>query len=78
MRHSKSGGVKGLSNELMQLRKICQHPFLFKSVEDRFNTSSMIDRKLIRCSGEIELLSRILHKFLHRGYRVSRHLGLHL
>ena len=29
----KSGGVKGLSNELMQLRKICQHPFLFKSVE---------------------------------------------
>lgn len=26
----KSGGVKGLSNDLMQLRKICQHPFLFR------------------------------------------------
>jgi len=34
---SKSGGVNGLSNELMQLRKICQHPFSFESVEDKVN-----------------------------------------
>ncbi|OBZ79208.1 Chromatin structure-remodeling complex subunit snf21 [Grifola frondosa] len=44
----KSGGVKGLSNELMQLRKICQHPFLFESVEDNINPGSVIDDKLIR------------------------------
>ncbi|KAI0641156.1 SNF2 family N-terminal domain-containing protein [Trametes meyenii] len=66
----KSGGVKGLSNELMQLRKICQHPFLFESVEDKINPSSMIDDKLIRSSGKIELLHRILPKFFATGHRV--------
>ncbi|CDO74808.1 hypothetical protein BN946_scf185001.g56 [Trametes cinnabarina] len=66
----KTGGVKGLSNELMQLRKICQHPFLFESVEDKMNPSSVIDDKLIRSSGKIELLYRILPKFFATGHRV--------
>ncbi|OSD05650.1 hypothetical protein PYCCODRAFT_1384571 [Trametes coccinea BRFM310] len=66
----KNGGVKGLSNELMQLRKICQHPFLFESVEDKINPSSVIDDKLIRSSGKIELLYRILPKFFATGHRV--------
>ncbi|KAI0353138.1 hypothetical protein OH77DRAFT_1458548 [Trametes cingulata] len=66
----KSGGVKGLSNELMQLRKICQHPFLFESVEDKINPSSVIDDKIIRSSGKIELLYRILPKFFATGHRV--------
>ncbi|KAI9460194.1 SNF2 family N-terminal domain-containing protein [Lactarius psammicola] len=66
----KSGGVKGLSNELMQLRKICQHPFLFDSVEDKINPAGLIDEKLVRSSGKIELLSRILPKFFATGHRV--------
>ncbi|KAH7883996.1 SNF2 family N-terminal domain-containing protein [Phlebopus sp. FC_14] len=66
----KSGGVKGLSNELMQLRKICQHPFLFESVEDKVNPGGLIDDKLIRSSGKLELLSRILPKFFATGHRV--------
>ncbi|KAK0208011.1 SNF2-family ATP dependent chromatin remodeling factor snf21 [Desarmillaria ectypa] len=66
----KSGGVKGLSNELMQLRKICQHPFLFESVEDKVNPSQVIDDKLIRTSGKIELLSRVLPKFFAADHRV--------
>ncbi|KIL71095.1 hypothetical protein M378DRAFT_20506 [Amanita muscaria Koide BX008] len=66
----KSGGVKGLSNELMQLRKICQHPFLFESVEDKISPSGLVDEKLIRTSGKIELLSRILPKFFTTGHRV--------
>jgi hypothetical protein len=70
--YSKSGGVKGLSNELMQLRKICQHPFLFDSVEDRINPAGIVDDKLIRCSGKLELLSRILPKFFTTGHRVCR------
>jgi len=40
--------VKGLSNGLMQLRKICQHPFLFDSVEDKINPGGMIDDKIHR------------------------------
>ncbi|KAH9921336.1 SNF2 family N-terminal domain-containing protein [Fomitopsis serialis] len=66
----KNGGVKGLSNELMQLRKICQHPFLFESVEDRVNPSGIINETLIRSSGKIELLSRILPKFFATDHRV--------
>jgi ATP-dependent helicase STH1/SNF2 len=66
----KSGGVKGLSNELMQLRKICQHPFLFESVEDIISPSGMVDEKLVRTSGKIELLNRILPKFFAGGHRV--------
>jgi ATP-dependent helicase STH1/SNF2 len=54
----------------MQLRKICQHPFLFDSVEDKINPAGLIDEKLIRSSGKIELLSRILPKFFATGHRV--------
>jgi len=54
----------------MQLRKICQHPFLFESVEDKINPSGLIDDKLIRSSGKIELLARILPKFFSTDHRV--------
>jgi ATP-dependent helicase STH1/SNF2 len=70
--NSKSGGVKGLSNELMQLRKICQHPFLFESVEDKVSPSGFIDEKLVRTSGKLELLNRILPKFFTTGHRASQ------
>ncbi|KAJ2914877.1 hypothetical protein MD484_g5545, partial [Candolleomyces efflorescens] len=66
----KSAGIKGLSNELMQLRKICQHPFLFESVEDKVNPTGYIDDKLVRSSGKLELLNRILPKFFATGHRV--------
>src|SRR5882762_2778320 len=74
----KQGGVKGLSNELMQLRKICQHPFLFESVEDKINPSGLIDDKIIRSSGKIELLARILPKFFATDHRVCLTLIFHL
>ncbi|KAJ7139490.1 SNF2-family ATP dependent chromatin remodeling factor snf21 [Mycena epipterygia] len=69
-KNGKTGGVKGLSNELMQLRKICQHPFLFESVEDKMNPGGLVDDKLIRNSGKIELLNRVLPKFFATGHRV--------
>lgn len=61
----------GLSNELMQLRKICQHPYLFESVEDKISPSGYVDDKLIRTSGKIELLNRVLPKFFATGHRVT-------
>jgi ATP-dependent helicase STH1/SNF2 len=70
VRRSKPGGVKGLSNELMQLRKICQHPFLFESVEDRINPSGIVNDSLVRTSGKLELLARILPKLFETGHRV--------
>jgi len=64
----KSGGVKGLSNDLMQLHKICQHPILLESVEDKISPDGYIDDKLIRTSGKIELLHRVLPKFFATGH----------
>lgn len=55
----------------MQLRKICQHPFLFDSVEDKISPSGFIDDKIIRSSGKLELLNRILPKFFATGHRVG-------
>ncbi|KAH8822409.1 SNF2-family ATP dependent chromatin remodeling factor snf21 [Flagelloscypha sp. PMI_526] len=69
-RNGKPAGVKGLSNELMQLRKIVQHPFLFEAVEDRMNPGGMIDEKLVRTSGKLELLHKILPKFFRTNHRV--------
>lgn len=60
-----ASGVKGLMNTLMQLRKICNHPYLFR--EDGGWT---LDDDLIRCSGKFELLDRIMPKFRASGHRV--------
>jgi ATP-dependent helicase STH1/SNF2 len=58
----------------MQLRKICQHPFLFENVEDKLNPGNLVDDKIVRTSGKIELLSRILPKFFATGHRVRLYL----
>ncbi|KAG0700545.1 P-loop containing nucleoside triphosphate hydrolase protein, partial [Suillus ampliporus] len=52
------------------LHKICQHPFLFEGVEDKVNPTRLIDDKLIRLAGKLELLLRILPKFFATGHRV--------
>lgn len=56
----------------MQLRKICQHPFLFETVEDNINPSGLVNDLIIRTSGKIELLNRILPKFFATDHRVCR------
>ncbi|KZV83895.1 hypothetical protein EXIGLDRAFT_742051 [Exidia glandulosa HHB12029] len=63
-------GLKGLNNALMQMRKICQHPYLFEEVEAKINPGGMIDEKIVRVSGKFELLSRILPKLFKTGHRV--------
>jgi ATP-dependent helicase STH1/SNF2 len=55
---------KTLMNTLMQLRKVCNHPYLFE--EDNWP----IDENLVRYSGKVELLDRLLYKLLGSGHRV--------
>ncbi|CAM9437664.1 unnamed protein product, partial [Scytosiphon promiscuus] len=55
---------KGLSNVFMQLRKVCNHPYLF--FDDRWPS----DLDLIRSSGKFELLDRMLPKLKAGGHRV--------
>lgn len=63
-------GMRGLSNMLMQLRKLCNHPFVFEPVEDQMNPSRLTNDLLWRTAGKFELLDRILPKFRATGHRV--------
>lgn len=64
------GGIKGLNNKIMQLRKICNHPFVFDEVEGVINPTRGNSELLYRVSGKFELLNRILPKFFASGHRV--------
>lgn len=57
-------GRKTLMNMMMQLRKICNHPYLFTMNEYEYNED------LIRCSGKFELLDRILPKLIRTNHRM--------
>ncbi|TDH73532.1 hypothetical protein CCR75_007652 [Bremia lactucae] len=55
---------KGLSNVLMQLRKVCNHPYLFQT------NGYQIDFDIVRSSGKFELLDRMLPKLKAAGHRI--------
>ncbi|KAF2004396.1 hypothetical protein P154DRAFT_458958 [Amniculicola lignicola CBS 123094] len=63
-------GMRGLSNMLMQLRKLCNHPFVFEEVEDQVNPGRGTNDLLWRTAGKFELLDRVLPKFKASGHRV--------
>lgn len=63
-------GMRGLSNMLMQLRKLCNHPFVFEPVEDEMNPGKGTNDLLWRTAGKFELLDRVLPKFYASGHRV--------
>ncbi|KAG8769491.1 hypothetical protein FRC12_004935 [Ceratobasidium sp. 428] len=54
----KQSGIKGLNNTVMQLGKICQHPFVLPEVEDTINPSRELNASLYRASGKVALLDR--------------------
>lgn len=63
-------GMRGLSNMLMQLRKLCNHPFVFEPVEDQMNPGKGTNDLIWRTAGKFELLDRVLPKFKASGHRV--------
>ncbi|KAF3769655.1 hypothetical protein M406DRAFT_96496 [Cryphonectria parasitica EP155] len=62
--------AKGLSNMMMQLRKLCNHPFVFDEVENQMNPANTSNDLLWRTCGKFELLDRILPKYQATGHRV--------
>lgn len=70
------GGAKALMNTIMQLRKLCNHPFMFQHIEeaycDHMNLPGGVvtGPDLYRTSGKFELLDRILPKLKHLNHRV--------
>lgn len=63
-------GIRRLNNTIMQLRKICNHPFVFEEVERQVNPNHMNNELLYRVAGKFELLQRILPKFKATGHKV--------
>ena len=59
---------KRLSSLLMQLRKCCNHPFLFPGAEP--SSEDAYVQQLIDGSGKFQLLDRLLAKLFEAGHRV--------
>jgi len=58
-------GNFSLRNTVMQLRKICNHPYLFLDYYPEDNLDF-----IFMSSGKFELLDRILPKFIKSGHKV--------
>lgn len=70
------GGTKTLMNTIMQLRKICNHPYMFQHIEESFSehlgfTGGIVQgQDLYRASGKFEVLDRILPKLRATNHKV--------
>ncbi len=70
------GNAKALMNTIMQLRKLCNHPFMFQHIEQAvaqhqgLPTDIVTGPDVYRASGKFELLDRILPKLKATGHRV--------
>ncbi|EPX73648.1 SNF2 family ATP-dependent chromatin-remodeling factor snf22 [Schizosaccharomyces octosporus yFS286] len=62
-------GMKVLQNTVMQLKKICNHPFIFEEVERAIDPSGTNYDLLWRAAGKFELLDRILPKLFKTGHK---------
>ncbi|KAK1380108.1 putative ATP-dependent DNA helicase CHR12 [Heracleum sosnowskyi] len=60
-----TGKSKSLQNLSMQLRKCCNHPYLFVSEYNIWQKE-----EIVRASGKFELLDRLLPKLYKAGHRV--------
>lgn len=67
---SKQETTRRLNNTIMQLRKICNHPFVFERVEEFVNPSKINNELLYRVSGKFELLRRMLYKLRETNHKV--------
>ncbi|XP_072763042.1 ATP-dependent helicase brm-like [Anoplolepis gracilipes] len=71
------GGTRALKNTIVQLRKLCNHPFMFQAIEEKYcehvgtpDSGVITGPDLYRASGKFELLDRILPKLKATNHRV--------
>ncbi|KAI0773135.1 SNF2 family N-terminal domain-containing protein [Trametes elegans] len=61
---------KNLKNVIMQLRKVCQHPFLFHWPRDPKTRDPVLNEELVNASGKMMVLERLLDELFARGHKV--------
>ena len=54
---------KGLMNQLMQLRKCCNHPYLFADQDET-------DERMVNMSGKLKLMDLLMTNFFRDGHKV--------
>lgn len=59
-----------LQNTVMQLRKVCSHPFLFDWPLDQKTHEPVLGRELVNASGKMLVLDRLLRELFDRGHKV--------
>ena len=59
-----------LRNVLMQLRKVCNHPYLLPDEEPDNDDQLEVHRRLVQASGKMQLLQAMLKELRSRGHRV--------
>ncbi|TFY77398.1 hypothetical protein EWM64_g6613 [Hericium alpestre] len=59
-----------LENVVMQLRKVCSHPFLFDWPLDSRTGQYVVDEQLEDVSGKMMVLERLLEELFKRGHKV--------
>lgn len=59
-----------LQNTVMQLRKVCSHPFLFDWPLDPKTNDPVLGRELVNASGKMMVLDRLLRELLTRDHKV--------
>ena len=64
----KGGGRTAVLNLVMQLRKCCNHPYLFPNVEDR--SLPVLGEHLVGACGKLVLLDKLLTRLRDKGHRV--------
>lgn len=58
-----------LQNMLVQLRKVCNHPYLFDWPQDK-DGEDIVDERIVKASGKLQMLDRILPRLKEEGHKV--------
>ncbi|KAI5063399.1 hypothetical protein GOP47_0021946 [Adiantum capillus-veneris] len=68
---SRKGGPQiSLNNVVMELRKLCGHPYLLPGVEEEMKRSKDTYRQLLEASGKLVLMDKMMVKLKEQGHRV--------
>ncbi|EJT98405.1 hypothetical protein DACRYDRAFT_101892 [Dacryopinax primogenitus] len=66
----KSVANMNLQNRVMQLRKVCSHPFLFEWPVDPNTGQEIVNEELVGASGKMLLLDRLLDALFKKKHKV--------
>lgn len=66
----RGGNRASLANVIMELRKCCNHPYLFDGAEPEFDGQFIMGEHIVENSGKLALLDKLLAKLHKEGHKV--------